>query len=145
MSLIDPIEKILSVATDDDNQCWLWPRPSSTLYRASWEAHNAMPIPPGMVVRHICDQPQCVNPFHLTVGTHQQNMTDRHNRPRPKKTRGCFLSDAERLAIMTSATSTSELASEYLVSERLINILRDRWSTFSELQRQVFIQKVKAS
>ena len=144
MSLVDPIEKILSVATDD-NQCWLWPRPNSTLYRASWEAHNAMPIPPGMVVRHICDQPQCVNPFHLTVGTHQQNMIDRSNRHRPKKKRGCYLSDVERLAIMTSATSTSELASEYLVSERLINILRDRWSTFSELQRQVFIRKVKAS
>ena len=145
MSISNPIDKILSVATDNDNQCWLWHTTQSRLYRTSWEAHNAMPVPPGMVVRHICDQARCLNPFHLTVGTQQDNMTDRRNRPKPKKARGSYLSDAERLAIMTSSATAADLASEYLVSERLINVLRKRWSSFSQLQRALFTRKVKGS
>ena len=144
MTIINPIDKILSVATDDDNQCWLWPRPNSYLYRASWEAHNAMPVPPGMVVRHICDQSRCLNPFHLTIGTQSENAVDRVNRT-PGIRRGSYLSDAEKLTIMTSAASTPELSTEFKVSERLINIIRQRWSNFTELQREAYVLKVKAS
>ena len=46
------------------------------LNRVVWEAHNAEPIPKGMVVMHTCDVPACVNPHHLTVGTQRDNMHD---------------------------------------------------------------------
>ena len=142
--IANPIEKIMSVATDDDNQCWLWPSVSSSLNRASWEAHNAMPIPSGMVVRHICDNANCVNPFHLTVGTQKDNHRDRCNRT-GSGNRGGYLTDAEKLTIATSAASTSALSADFNVSERLINIIRERWSSFTELQREAYILKVKSS
>jgi hypothetical protein len=39
-------------------------------------------IPDGMVVRHTCDQPSCLNPDHLIIGTHAQNVADRVARNR---------------------------------------------------------------
>lgn len=39
-------------------------------------------IPKGMVVRHKCDNRECVNLEHLELGTHRQNMEDRANRNR---------------------------------------------------------------
>ena len=42
----------------------------------------------GMVIRHTCDNPRCINPDHLLLGTQQDNMDDRCARQRTTKGEG---------------------------------------------------------
>lgn len=44
-------------------------------HRISWELTNG-PIPAGMVVMHRCDNPPCVRPDHLVLGTKRDNTQD---------------------------------------------------------------------
>jgi len=44
-------------------------------HRLAWQLTHG-PIPPGMVIMHLCDNPPCCRPSHLQLGTPQENTAD---------------------------------------------------------------------
>jgi HNH endonuclease len=56
-------------------------------HRLMYELRHG-PIPDGQVVRHSCDNPACINPAHLSIGTQLDNVQDMFERGRANKARG---------------------------------------------------------
>lgn len=72
--------------------CWVWRGhvkharfrfrgTSDYAHRFSWRLHRG-PVPDGLFVLHHCDNPPCVNPDHLFLGTQSDNMRDRDRKGR---------------------------------------------------------------
>jgi len=86
------------------NSCWIWKGPyvkfgygkttiknrTITTHRASWIAFKG-DIPKGLQVLHNCphgDNPACINPDHLFLGTHLDNMRDKIKKNRSNIPKG---------------------------------------------------------
>lgn len=74
------------------DDCWLWKsnkdkdgygtmrsgKQNKRAHRVSYEQYVGK-IPEGKFILHSCNNPACVNPNHLRIGTHKDNMKDRNN------------------------------------------------------------------
>ena len=81
-----------------DGDCWVWlgyttdagygrfytRRVQVYTHRFSWTIHNG-PIPDGRHVLHKCDNPPCVKPDHLFLGTNEDNIADKIAKGRQPK------------------------------------------------------------
>ena len=56
-------------------------------HRYSYTIHKG-DIPEGLVIRHTCDNPNCINPNHLILGTQKDNVKDMFDRDRFRDARG---------------------------------------------------------
>jgi len=111
--------------------CWLWKGPilktgygricskrkNFSTHRVSYEYHHGI-IPFGMNVLHKCDVRHCVNPKHLFLGTHQDNMDDcvakgrtthGRNHPNARLTEG----DIRAIRELSASMSQKQLAAQF--------------------------------
>lgn len=90
-----------NVDVRNNNECWNWNALRNPegygrfglqyknwrAHRLSWMLANNKEIPEGMCILHKCDNPSCVNPAHLWLGTDNDNVQDAYNKGR-KNDRG---------------------------------------------------------
>lgn len=122
---------------DETTDCWMWTgakvarsaayyQPiigtwrgrTENAHRIAWLLYRG-DIPNGLHVLHRCDRPLCVNPEHLFLGTHQDNMDDMI-----AKGRNCTKLTAEKVIAIRQRYDAGErpkdLAVEYGVTPTLI-------------------------
>ena len=111
--IADKVEHFWSKAEPEPNTgCWLWTggrkgdgygkfsiRGDRTWIasRFAWTATHG-PIPDGLWVLHRCDNPTCVNPGHLRLGTVLENAADRERRGRSNYRPGVEAARRKRVA-----------------------------------------------
>lgn len=111
-----------------------------------WQAHryaywifNGRSVPDELVIMHTCDNPRCVNPHHLRIGTTKDNA---HDMVQKNRWRGGFmpgpdarrlfgashpmskLTDADVVSIRQDPRSQKQLARAYGVSPKLIHNIK---------------------
>ena len=89
-------------------------------HRVSWELNKGL-IPKGMFVCHSCDNPPCVNPNHLFLGTSIENVLDAQRKERMAKRMGLTYQGLRGfLSRTTEPMSLRQIAEIFGVSKQAI-------------------------
>jgi hypothetical protein len=109
-------------------------------HRASWVFHNGE-IPDELLALHHCDNPSCINPDHIYIGSPQDNMDDKWARGRHIPLVGedhplCKLSETDIALIryfLTQGYGVNSLAKRYRVTHAAIQHIRD-WKSWKHVE-----------
>lgn len=127
---------------DKTNDCWMWKgRKDKDGYGVWWfegknvrahrfifEIHHGK-IEKGKVCRHICNNPGCVNPFHISESTQKENIRDQLIRGTHSKLKYSEdLIKSIREEYSTGKTSTRKISQKYGVSKSHVNYIINRKS-----------------
>lgn len=117
-------------------ECWIWAGTKrlgyglisrngrqESAHRVSYELHTGRPIPEGLDCLHRCDEPSCVNPAHLFLGTHSDNMADMSRKGRAVNPSRKLTAEQAR-AIRLSTARPVDLARVLGVSPSTISNIR---------------------
>jgi hypothetical protein len=104
-------------------------------HRVSWELYRG-PIPKGMKVLHECDNPRCVNPDHLFLGTQLENVHDMHQKGRGPNFKGeknprARLSKSQIIEIRNDPRTHVKIAANYGIGTTQVSRIKrgEQWST----------------
>lgn len=126
----------------EDSGCWIWMSAKTGngygsfrlngknegAHRASYIIFNG-DIPAGLCVMHSCDNPLCVNPGHLSLGTVKDNAIDRNKKLRQaygERNSGAKLTESQASEIISSRSGACALAKEYGVHRSTIHRIRTK-------------------
>lgn len=98
------------------NGCWPWQGSKNqsgyglyhymgkhtTAHRVAWQVFTGDRIPNGLLVLHRCDNPPCVNPEHLFLGTNRDNTLDAIAKGRMKPSHRPYVGWLERIRLARS-------------------------------------------
>jgi len=120
---------------EPNSGCWLWfgstnargyggfnvDGTNKSAHRVSYELHHNCTVDSTVSVCHRCDNPCCVNPEHLFLGTHQENIADRHRKGRSNAPRGeasgrTSITAEQARAIRSDRRSLRLIAADYGMS-----------------------------
>jgi len=167
MKGLSQVERFWAQVEKTDS-CWLWSGAtdrdgygifSAKLFDKSYKkAHRfslslatQVPLDAALVVLHACDNPRCVNPAHLFLGTTQQNMQDRAAKGRATKKRNELrpevqLSKSEEQSILADPRPFSQIAVDFGVDASRVRAIKenlDRDPSFESTSRHFGVCQVK--
>lgn len=102
-------------------------------HRFSYSIHTGELIPKGMVICHKCDNPSCVNPEHLFLGTHADNMRDKIAKGRARVPKGqdsvhAKLTEAQARSILLDPRPYRDIARDYGIAYSTVGSIKQRES-----------------